>query len=103
VASVASSANRHGNLELSVSTYGSYLELSRYRPTSLVLRHNYDFYLATSDDLKGVGMLGRFGSTAFISAELLSSPLRCWVRGKFVTSLRDSIRFSTLPRAYALG
>jgi hypothetical protein len=69
--------NRHGNLELSVSTYGSYLELSRYRPTSLVVRHNYDFYLAASDDLKGVGMLGRFGSTAFISAELLSSPLRC--------------------------
>jgi len=69
---VASSANRHGNLDLSLDLRKLFGIIAAPLPSNVPGGANLflNFYTAASDDLKGLGMLRRFGSTALISAEL---------------------------------
>jgi hypothetical protein len=70
--SVANSANRHGQLEIGLDLRKLFGVLAPPLPSNIpgAAGTFLTFYLAASDDLKGLGMLRRFGSTAFISAEL---------------------------------
>lgn len=69
---VASSANRHGNLEISLDLRKLFGVIAPPLPSNVpgAAGTFLTFYIAASEELKGVGILRRFGSTAFISAEL---------------------------------
>jgi len=68
---VASSANRHGNLELSLDLRKLFGLIAAPAPSNVPGAAGLflTFYLAASDDLKGLGMLRRFGTTALLSTE----------------------------------
>jgi hypothetical protein len=70
--SVASSANIHGQLGVGVDLRKLFGIVAPPLPSNVpgAAGTFLTFYMAASDDLKGLGLLRRFGSTAFISAEL---------------------------------
>jgi hypothetical protein len=69
---VASSQNQHGNLELSLDLRKLFGVVAPPLPSNVpgAAGTFLTFYTASSEELKGVGILRRFGSTALISAEL---------------------------------
>jgi hypothetical protein len=81
---VASSANLHGQLGVGVDLRKLFGVIAPPLPANVPGAAGIflKFYLAASDDLKGLGVLRRFGSTAFISAELQG----CFSRVDFALS-----------------
>lgn len=68
---VASSANRHGQLELSLDLRKLFGNIASPLPANVpgAAGTFLTFYMAANDDLKGLGLLRRFASTAFLSTE----------------------------------
>lgn len=69
---VASSANMHGQLGVGLDLRKLFGTMAPPLPANVpdAAGTFLTFYLAASEDLKGLDILKRFGSTAFISAEL---------------------------------
>jgi len=69
---IARSANIHGQLDVGLDLRKLFGIAAPPIPSNVPGAAGIflKFYLAASDDLKGLGLLRRFGSTAFISAEL---------------------------------
>lgn len=71
-ADIASSANLHGNLDLSLDLRKLFGIIAAPLPSNVpgAAGTFLTFYTAATPELKGIGMLRRFASTAFISTEL---------------------------------